>query len=154
MDLVLAAILAAAIIFSAWKGGTPLQKFFEAPLTDIANNQSPTLPGGAPLANPWIYPGATQIDNSSGVVTYETTDEPSAVTSWYQDQIARGGMTVTSYIVTNTNDNVINRLVGASADGSEIEVEIVRLAGSSYTTISLGGSGNSTTIPGQNAQSI
>ncbi len=126
MDLILALIIAAGILLTAWKGSTLMPK--GAPQTAV--EQKPE--------NPWIYPGATPVAKN----TFQSNDDPAAVTAWYQNLINQAEMTVTSFVVTNTNNNIVNRLVGATRDIST-DIEISRMAGEKTTTIKINAGLNS-----------
>ena len=65
---------------------------------------------------------------------YESQDDPDAITQWYKGQIQNMGLGTKSFITTKTNDNVLNKLVGADG-GREVRIEITRTSGSSTTEI-------------------
>lgn len=68
-----------------------------------------------------VYPGAT--DSNSDGATFESFDDVSLITDWYKDKIQSLNMSTTSFIQTNTNGNILNRMIGS--DGKkEIEIEI------------------------------
>ncbi len=71
---------------------------------------------------------------SQSSVTLESSANVDVITDWYKNKIKSEGMTVTSFVVTKTNDNVLNKLVGAK-DGEEIRVEIEKKTAEVNTTI-------------------
>ena len=98
---------------------------------------TPTIPSPSGQNQPsgeLRYPNAKYIRSEGSVEVYESQDDPDAITQWYKDQIQSMGMGTKSFITTKTNDNVLNKLVGA--DGSrEVRIEITRSSGSSTTEI-------------------
>lgn len=98
---------------------------------------TPTLVTSAPTdvsaslpfeTNSYQYPNS-QVTNSSGnSLSLLTTDNVDVVTSWYKDKISSEGMNVKSFVTTKANDNVVNKLVGASGE-REIRVDIEKKSG-------------------------
>jgi hypothetical protein len=80
------------------------------------------------------YPNAKYIRSEGDVEVYESQDDPDAITQWYKGQIQNMGLGIKSFITTKTNDNVLNKLVGADG-GREVRIEITRTSGSSTTEI-------------------
>lgn len=69
------------------------------------------------------YPNSIKVRSEGTSTTYESSDDPDAVTNWYKDQIKNLKMNAKSFVTTKTNGNVLNKLVGV--DGKkEIRVEI------------------------------
>ena len=56
--------------------------------------------------------------------------------NWYKDKIKALGMNATSFVQTNTNDNVLNKLVAAN-NSQKVTVEISRSNSSSPTSVSI-----------------
>lgn len=80
------------------------------------------------------YPGSTRVGSDDETVTYQSQDDSDRITDWYEEKIRSLGMNAKSFVKTRTNDNVLNKLVGA--DGSrEVRVEISKPAASSTVTI-------------------
>lgn len=115
MDLILALIITAGVFFVALKSPLPA-----------------AAPQTSPESNPWIYPGAIELDRN----TFESPDDVQIITDWYQKKIKEAGMTVISFIVTNTNNNIVNQLAGATGD-ARVNVEITKMAGENMTTITI-----------------
>ena len=82
------------------------------------------------------YPGSQTVSVSGSVTVLTTGDDPEKVTDWYKNKIRSRGMSVTSFVVTKTNNNVFNKLAGASA-GKKIEFEIKKAAGDPVVTITV-----------------
>ncbi len=77
-----------------------------------------------------IYPNSV----STGGNVYESTDDPNTITSWYKNIIEEKNMNTTSFVTTNTNDNIKNVLAASNGD-QKLHVEIVKNAGSNKTVI-------------------
>ena len=84
--------------------------------------------------NIFIYPNAEIISQSSGSVIFESTDNPDVITEWYKTKINAQNLNVTSFVTTSTNDNILNKLVGANSE-QEIRVEITKSASASKVRI-------------------
>lgn len=83
-----------------------------------------------------IYPGAKVISKSSTDLTLESSANDQAVTNWYKNEIKKLGYQVTSFVVTTTNGNVLNKLA-ASNNSSNLQVEIQKTAGTAVTKIQI-----------------
>jgi len=103
-----------------------------------APTNSPTsLPSPLIGTSAFIYPGARIIASSDSSATLESTENPDKITDWYKEKIKSWGGNVTSFVVTKTNDNVLNKLVGSNGKG-EVKVEIKKDSGSSVVKIIVG----------------
>ncbi len=71
----------------------------------------------------YFYPGATVTSQSGAEINLESNDSTEQVTEWYKNYIEINSMNTTSFMTTNTNNNVLNRLVG-TGNGQKIDVEI------------------------------
>ena len=96
-----------------------------------------TTPKPAPTSNTTQdidlqYPGS----NKTGSNTYQSSDDPGKITDWYKDKIKSLGANSKSFVQTNTNGNVLNKLVGAKS-GLTISVEIKKRSGDNQTTITV-----------------
>lgn len=80
------------------------------------------------------YPNSSFIRTEGETDIYESQDDSDRITDWYKEKIEQLGLNTTSFVKTKSNDNVLNKLVGA--DGSrEVSVEISKPAGTSTVTI-------------------
>ncbi len=86
--------------------------------------------------NSYKYPNAQVVSSSGNSLELSTTDDSDTVTSWYKDKISESGMNVKSFVTTKTNDNVLNKLVGASGE-VEIRVDIEKKSGESEVIITV-----------------
>lgn len=84
----------------------------------------------------WIYPNASIISQANNHLELTTNDSANQVTDWYKNKIKQLGWNTTSFVMTNTNDQVLNKLVGAQ-NNQQVNVEITKVAGSSTVKISL-----------------
>lgn len=82
------------------------------------------------------YPNSQQTNSSGNTIYYESTDSPNAITDWYKTKIKSMGMNTTSFIQNNSNNNVLNQLIGS--DGRRnIRVEITKPAGENIAKIAV-----------------
>lgn len=88
------------------------------------------------LSYTYIYPGATTSSQSEHRITLTSTDSPDTITDWYKAYITSKNMNTTSFVSTNTNDTILNKLV-AAGNGETITVTITRNPNSSTTTIEI-----------------
>lgn len=91
----------------------------------------PTKPKTIPRL---IYPNARITTESEHGYSLESTDSAEQITDWYKSYIQNNQMNTTSFVTTNTNANVLNKLAGAG-NGKEITVEISRQANEAITKI-------------------
>ena len=82
------------------------------------------------------YPNSQVVSSSETSLVLNSTDNSDTITDWYKEKIKGEGMNVTSFVTTKTNDNVLNKLVGADGE-REIRVEIKKDPGSSVVNISV-----------------
>ena len=88
------------------------------------------------ISGSFFYPGSTVKSHEGSVSIMVSNDNVDVVTNWYKDKIKSLGMNVTSFVVTKTNGNVLNKLVGASST-SKVEVEIRKVATNTEVTITV-----------------
>lgn len=69
----------------------------------------------------FLYPNAAPANSDQTI--FISSDDSSVITNWYKGKIKSLGMNTTSFIQTNTNGNVLNKLV-ASNGQKELRVEI------------------------------
>lgn len=84
----------------------------------------------------FMYPNARQERFEDEKIKLETTDNPDAVTDWYKNKIKSFSMSAKSFVQTNTNGNVLNKLVGDNGE-IEVRIEITKKANDSVTKISV-----------------
>lgn len=82
------------------------------------------------------YPNSQTISSSSDSLLLNSTDDTDLITNWYKEKIKNEGANVKTFVTTKTNDNVLNKLVGADGE-KEIRVEISKEAGESLVKISV-----------------
>lgn len=80
------------------------------------------------------YPNSTIISQNGNETVYESTDDSKKITVWYKDKIKNMKMNVTSFVQTNTNNNILNKLVGADGN-KEVRVEISKQNNSAVVKI-------------------
>jgi len=102
---------------------------------DITN--TPTeKPQEASPNNNLIYPIAQVISRSENEYILESSDSTQQITDWYKSYIQNNQMNTTSFVTTNTNGNILNKLAGAG-NGKEITVEISKQANEVITKIKI-----------------
>lgn len=80
----------------------------------------------------FIYPGLKEVSPGK----YESADSPDQITKWYEDVIRSQGYSINTFVKTNSNDNILNKLVGAKS-GVQLQIEIIRKNGSTITTVTV-----------------
>ena len=100
------------------------------------------LPTSTPVPSPqkdmssFVYPGSTILNQSGGEMTLQSTDDPQTITKWYKEKITSLNMNAKSFVQTNTNGNILNKLVAAKS-GFKISVEISKKNNEGKTEISV-----------------
>ncbi len=82
------------------------------------------------------YPNSFVTSSNKSELILSSTDDENIITEWYKNKIKESGMNISTFVVTKTNDRVLNKLVGAN-DKSELRVEIVKGPDSSKVTINV-----------------
>jgi hypothetical protein len=81
----------------------------------------------------WKYPNSSITSSSDSSLTLESSDDPTTITSWYKDKIQSGGMNIKTFVSTNSNGNILNKLSGAGSMG--VQIEISKSEGEAITKI-------------------
>lgn len=76
----------------------------------------PTPPPVKTNINSFIYPNSVKISIDASSVILQSSDNPQIITNWYKEKITSMGMNAKSFVQTNTNGNVLNKLVAANSD--------------------------------------
>jgi len=71
----------------------------------------------------FIYPGAEITKQSPNNILFQTSSDIVVVTNWYEEKVSELGFSATSVIRTNTNGQVLNKIVAANSE-YEIVIEI------------------------------
>ncbi|MBI2020743.1 hypothetical protein HYS94_05040 [Candidatus Daviesbacteria bacterium] len=82
------------------------------------------------------YSSSSQINSSQNNLKLESTDDPKKITDWYKEKITSLGFKTKSFVQTNTNDYILNKLVGASGN-VQVKVDIEKQPDASKTTINI-----------------
>jgi len=109
---------------------TPSQAPTSIPLT------STPVPSSQMNMSSFVYPGSTILNQSEKEMTLQSFDDPSNITNWYKEKITSVGMNAKSFVTTNTNGNVLNKLAGAKS-GFKISLEISKKDNQEKTEISV-----------------
>lgn len=99
----------------------PTQTSISAPTP--SQRPSPTFGSVDITINNFIYPNSVRTSISMNNVVMKSNDHPQAITDWYKEKIKSLGMNINSFIQTNTNGNVLNKLLSANS-GFKISVII------------------------------
>ena len=97
-------------------------------------NTSPSAPSFD--LSDFKYPNSSQVGNLENGIKLESSDDPNTITDWYQEKIRSLGFKSKSFVKTNTNGNILNKLVAASAN-KEVRVEIEKSAEVSKVSIAV-----------------
>lgn len=110
---------------------TPTPTITSHPVATTTPTNSPTSDFSLEM---FRYPNAKTITSSNNQLQLQSSDSPQAITNWYKDKLNSLGYSTTSFVTTNTNDNVENKLAAAGR-GKNVQVEIKKSAGDSLVTI-------------------
>lgn len=86
--------------------------------------------------NSWRYPGSSLTGSSAHSLSLKSIDNPTTITNWYKDQIRNLGMNTKTFVSTNSNGNILNKLAGANQT-LNITIEITKQSNQSATTMTL-----------------
>lgn len=118
-----------------------VEKFSPTPTNPLT--PTPKITTQPPLAsipedtdNSLQYPNSLKIETRGNFSIYESTDPPDQITNWYKEKIKSMNMNAKSFVSTNTNGNILNKLVGVSGN-NEIRVEISKNKNSSLVKIKI-----------------
>ena len=84
-----------------------------------------------------IYPGSSVNSDSANSLSLTSSDNVDSITSWYKSKIKSKNLSTNSFVATNSNNNVLNKLVGAGGNFT-IDVEITKKPGDSVVQIKVG----------------
>lgn len=84
----------------------------------------------------FIYPGSEMVSSNDSSLQLRSSSDVDNITDWYKEKIRSLNMNVKSFVTTKTNDNVLNKLVGANGN-SEISVEVKKEPKNNYSEISV-----------------
>jgi len=84
--------------------------------------------------NSFVYPGSEVKIIEINKVEMQSKSDPQVITDWYKEKIRGLGMRVNSFIQTNANGNVLNRLVSQNAE-FKIDINITRKSNEENTRI-------------------
>jgi hypothetical protein len=128
VSLLALVLLAVGIFLARDQKGQELKPLPEPELERIAPPASPS-PSSQPSRDQniadWQYPRARIVKEEGSSLSLESQDDVDAITNWYKEKIKNSGMNTKSFVVTKTNGNVLNSLVGAK-EGKEIRVKITK----------------------------
>src|SRR4030042_3716946 len=71
------------------------------------------------------YNQAEIIEVLPNSLIIKSTDDTKTITNWYKEKIKSEGMNINTFVETNTNNNILNKLVGATGQ-KELRIEITK----------------------------
>ena len=105
-------------------------------LVTVSPSKPVITPSGVSDVDKFIYPDAKILSRSVNTVELKSYEDPGSVTDWYKEKIKERGMSVTSFVTTSANGNILNKLSGANGN-EKVNVEIKRDAGEEFTQIKI-----------------
>ncbi len=84
----------------------------------------------------FIYPGSSVKSKSTLSLTLNSESDPDAITNWFKDQLSALGFNTTSFVMTKTNINVLNKLVVAK-NNTQVSVDIKKSASAAQSEITV-----------------
>lgn len=96
------------------------------------STSAPTQP--AQNTTTYHYPNARVVASSNSSLRLESSDDPGTITDWYKSRIKEQNMNVRSFVTTNSNGEILNKL-GAANGTSEVMITIRKSASETVTTI-------------------
>ncbi len=103
--------------------------------TSTRSTSAPT-PSSQRNMSSFVYPGSIILNQSEKEMTLQSLDDPTSITNWYKEKIVSLNMNAKSFVATNTNGNVLNKLVGAKS-GFKVSVEVSKKSNESVVEISV-----------------
>lgn len=73
--------------------------------------------------NGYKYPNSSVKEENETKLFLESGDDSNVITNWYKDKLKNQNMNVNSFVATNTNGNVLNKLVSANGE-ARVSIEI------------------------------
>lgn len=86
--------------------------------------------------NDYRYPNSSVKEEGESKLSLESTDDSNTITNWYKGKITSLGMNTKSFVQTNTNGNILNKLVAAKS-GFKISVEVSKKSNEEKVEISV-----------------
>lgn len=84
--------------------------------------------------NEFRYPNSELIQSGDNSNSLESSDDSQIVTNWYKNKIINSSMEIKTFIQTNANEKIVNRLAGSDIK-RKVEVEITKENDQSKTKI-------------------
>ncbi len=82
----------------------------------------------------FVYPNSIVLNKSEKEMALQSSDDPSSITNWYKEKVISLDMKAQSFVQTNTNGNILNKLAGART-GFKVTLKIEKNNSSSSTAI-------------------
>ncbi len=143
---VIAFILSAVSILTGKMGNTPKMPAagVNVPIeatTEVATPATQLVPTAPTQVistgtnmNDLRYPNSTVLSQNGGTLLLSSDDSETTITDWYKEKIRELGMNNKSFVTTNTNGDVLNKLVGGNGK-AEVRVTITKTTNDTLTKI-------------------
>ena len=111
-------------------------KVYPSPKLQVSPSPKPQVSQNQNI-DEYVYPGSKIISSSGQNLTLTSGDDPNKVTSWYKEKIQSKNLNVNSFVTTEANDKILNKLVGDNGRVS-VNVEISQEKNGSPVNITIG----------------
>src|SRR5258706_6460349 len=64
----------------------------------------------------YLYVDADIVSQTDTKLSLSSSANVDIITAWYEDKIKSEGMNIKTFVTTNANDKILNKLVGANAN--------------------------------------
>lgn len=83
-----------------------------------------------------IYPGSTVVKNTAKEIDLQSSNDPEDITDWYKNLLSKMGFSAKSFVQTNANANILNKLSGSDSK-EQVLVEIERKSNEAMTSMKI-----------------
>ncbi len=86
--------------------------------------------------NDYRYPNSSVKEESVSRLSLESSDDSNTITDWYKKKLRSLNMNVNSFVTTNSNGTVLNKLISENGD-TKVSIEISRKNSGDVTKIKI-----------------
>lgn len=115
---------------------TPTPTSTPTPIPTSVPSTSTPIPFSQRNMSSFIFPGSIILNQSGDEMTLQSLDDPISITNWYKEKIISLNMNAKSFVQTNTNGDILNKLV-ASDGAHKVQVKISKKNNESVVEISV-----------------
>lgn len=103
----------------------------------ISNEVTPTATISSNLIlEDLVYPGSIKLTEKENFFSLESYDNPRKITDWYESKIEEKDLKVRTFLRTNSNENILNRVVGIKGQ-TKITIDVTKKNTDERTKISV-----------------